>query len=194
MGFLTSIQVLVYIFISFFTGSLLISAALEHADLNVLATHVHLYLSSGANARLVVLLLGFLLILLCLRYIQSVITVNEKIIYSPQGKISITLSALEDIIKKTLEEKKEISQVKPRIILHKRSVEVLIKANLAAEINLIDLADEIQDKIKNKLIRILGEKETITVKIKIKKLVTSSRAFDDAEPETPFRNYNYQNF
>ncbi|MBU2436335.1 MAG: alkaline shock response membrane anchor protein AmaP, partial [Candidatus Omnitrophica bacterium] len=162
MGFFT---VLVYILISFFLGYILIGLSLNLIDLTVLLENLEKQMLFDFSFRLVVGLLGFLIILFCLRYLQLIfirLRKEKSITFdSPQGRISITLSAVEEMLKKTLDEREEISHIRPKVIVGKKEIEVIIRSNLALEVNLFELTKEIQEKVKEKLQYLLGEEKEI---------------------------------
>ncbi|MBU0694754.1 MAG: alkaline shock response membrane anchor protein AmaP [Candidatus Omnitrophica bacterium] len=192
MGFFT---VLVYILISFFLGYILIGLSLNLIDLTVLLENLEKQMLFDFSFRLVVGLLGFLIILFCLRYLQLIfirLRKEKSITFdSPQGRISITLSAVEEMLKKTLDEREEISHIRPKVIVGKKEIEVIIRSNLALEVNLFELTKEIQEKVKEKLQYLLGEEKEIKVKIEIRRVVGKGKKGKEEEkyPEVPFRNY-----
>jgi hypothetical protein len=113
---------------------------------------------------------------------------------SPQGKASITLYALEELLKKTLEAKPEISHVRPRVFLAKNGIEVAVKSNLNKEANILDITNMLQGLIKDKLENFLGKDKDIKVKLVIQKVSLDKKSKDkeseeENEPEVPFRNY-----
>ena len=185
------LTVLTYVFLSFFLGTFLIGLCTKVIDLGLVATYFGLNILPDFYAKSIVFLCGLLIILVCLRYIQSLVITKEKSIKCPQGKVSLTFTAIEDMIKKILEDKKEISRVRPKITVRKKGIEISIRSDLNAEVNLIDLANEIQETIENKLHRLFGEKEEIRVKIKIRKISFGGSKIEEDEPEIPFRSYNY---
>tara|TARA_Y100000031_G_C8045931_1_gene303900 strand:- start:244 stop:681 length:438 start_codon:yes stop_codon:yes gene_type:complete len=141
-------------------------------------------------------LAGVALILLCLRYVQAIFRSsrkNKSINFdSEEGTVSITLFAIEEMLKKMLEERREVSHIKPKVSLRRRRVEVVIRGILTAEVNLIEFTKEIQQAIKKKISVLLGEEKEIRVNLEIRKVALGKKGklIEDKEPEVPFRHYD----
>lgn len=192
MGFLT---ILIYIILSFSIGLILMSLSLEIITVDAIA----LYLSeipADFPLKWISFLTGFLLVLICLRYLQTSIRRqrrNKSITFeSNQGKVSITLVAIEDMLKKMLEEKTEVSKIKPRVLLKKKGIEVYARGVLTTEVNLVEFTGEIQEQVKEKVHTLLGEDKQVQVNLEIRKIALNKKdlAVEEKEPEIPFRNYD----
>jgi len=122
MGFLT---ILIYIILSLATGLFLIGLSLEIITLDVITAYLS-EIPADFPLRWITVLIGLLLILLCLRYMQASfrrLRRNKSITFkSDEGKVSITLVAIEDMLKKMLEAKTEVSRMKPKVILKKKGI------------------------------------------------------------------------
>ncbi|MCM8832151.1 MAG: alkaline shock response membrane anchor protein AmaP [Candidatus Omnitrophica bacterium] len=187
-----------YLFLSILIGTLFISIAFKPFFVfNLLKQSVFFrnnYIIPD-NLRLRFGLFGVLIILICLKYFEAIILSKQKekfiSINTDNGKVRITLFAIEDMLAKLLESKSELSHIKPKILVDKKFIEVLIRANLTSEVNLVEFASEIQHQLKEKLQNILGKEKEIKVEIEIKKMVFSKnkKLTLEAEPKIPFRDY-----
>ncbi|MBD3263588.1 MAG: alkaline shock response membrane anchor protein AmaP [Candidatus Omnitrophica bacterium] len=192
MGFLT---VLIYVIISLIGGSLLIGLSLGFFDLAALSAYAETVLLGDFYARFSIFLIGMLLILFCLRYLQAVLARSRKnksvTFESPEGKVSVSLSAMEDMIKKMLEENPEISHIKPKVFLKKKKIEIKIRGILNSEVNLVNFTKEIQERIKEKINILLGEDKQVQINLEIRKVALGEQkgTVEDTEPEIPFRHY-----
>ncbi|MCK9614553.1 MAG: alkaline shock response membrane anchor protein AmaP [Candidatus Omnitrophica bacterium] len=190
MGF---IAVLVYIFISFFLGFVLIGSAANWIELTDIVFYIEKELLSNIFLRFAFGLGGALIILFCIRYIQHVIYRRERAIISESnyGKVSITLFAIEDMLKNMLETEKGFSHVRPKVCARKRGINVIIKGNLNSEVNFASFTKEVQEKVREKLLNLLGEEKDIKVKIEIKKMIFKGKKkiVEAEEPEVPYRYY-----
>lgn len=190
MGMLT---ILVYIALSFFAGFYLITIPSGIISLDSAAAYVNQNILTSFSSSIALVLTGLLLILLCLRYIQKLLAgsrQNKNISFeSKQGKVNITLGAIEDLLKKMLDVKKEVSQTRVRVSLKKKAIEVQIKSYLNHEVNLVDFTKEIQIKVKEKLQVLLGEDKKVQVNLQIRKIKVSKGEKENGEPEIPFRHY-----
>lgn len=186
------LNILVYIVISFFFGGSLIGLALNPINLVPLAKYVQTQMLSDVSCRAIIFLCGALIILFCVYYIQKIIYHRERsVIYeSEYGKVSITLFAIEDMIKNMLESKKELSHVRARVLPKKKTIEVVIRGNLLSEVNLPEFTKDVQERAKDKVQSLLGEERQILVRIEIKKVIFEGRKnIKETEPEVPFRYY-----
>ncbi len=191
MGFLT---VLIYIILSLTAGLILIGLSLEIITVDVITVYLAEILADFP-LRWITLLVGLLLILLCLRYLQTSfrrVRRNKSITFeSDQGKVSITLVAIEDMLKKMLEAKTEVSRIKPKVFLRKKGIEVVARGVLTTEVNLVEFTREIQEQVREKMHTLLGEDKQVQVNLEIRKIALSKKDLmaEDKEPEVPFRNY-----
>lgn len=191
MGFLT---VLTYVLLSFLVGIFLITLP---SGIVLLPNYLRHDAFSGLpfSSRIALILTGFVVILLCLRYIQKMVSgsrKNKSISFeSKEGEVNITLVAIEDMLKKMLESRDEVSHTKVKVGLKKKMVEVKIKGYLNYQVNLVDFTRDIQEKVKEKLQVLLGQDKKVQVNLQIRKIAVSEENGQDKEqdPEIPFRNY-----
>jgi hypothetical protein len=190
MGF---IAILVYVFISFFLGFVLIGSAANLIELTDIVFYVEKELLSSIYLRVAFGLGGVLVILFCIRYIQHIIYRRERAIVSESeyGKVSITLFAIEDMLKNMLETEKGFSHVRPKVCAGKRGASVIIRGNVNSEVNFLSFTKEVQEKVREKLLNLLGEDKDIKVKIEIKKMIFKGKKkiVEAEEPEIPYRYY-----
>ncbi|MFH1504282.1 MAG: alkaline shock response membrane anchor protein AmaP [Candidatus Omnitrophota bacterium] len=192
MGFLAS---LIYVILSLTLGSFLIASSFKLIDPGVALTYLKNDIFSNPALHSALLSVGIIITLFCLRYIQTVFSRSKKnksvAFESPQGSVSITIFAIEDMLKKMLEKRTEIANIKPKVVLRKRWLELNAKGVLVTEVNLVDLIKEIQEKVKEKIQTILGADKKIKVNLEIRKVSSSSSSSseEELEPKVPFRNY-----
>ncbi len=189
---------LAYIVLSLVIGTLLVGLALNLVNIQAICGYLEGLSLSGYNFNSPRYLLGFIgaaLLLLALRYFQMTFTSsrrNRAINFeSPDGNVSITLFAIEDMLRRMLEERKEVAHIRPKVFLRRKQIEVVTRGVLAAEVNLIDFTKEIQDAVKKKLHILLGEEKEVRVNLEIRKVAIGKKAklADSSEPEVPFRHY-----
>jgi len=136
-----------------------------------------------------------IIILVWLRYVFAIFRHSRKdkaiTFESEQGKVSVTLFAIEDMLRKMLEERTEVSHVKPRVFLRKKFIEIVTRGILTSEVNLVDFTKEIQESVKGKMSSLLGEGKEVKVNLEIRKVVLKGKKglSEEKEPEIPFRNY-----
>jgi len=192
MGFLTA---LIYIILSLTAGLLLVGLSLEIITVDTIAAYLA-DVPADFPIKWISILIGLLLILLCLRYMQASFRrarKNKSITFeSEQGKVSITLVAIEEMLKKMLEEKTEVSRIKPKVFLRKKGIEVIARGVLTTEVNLVEFTKEVQEQIREKVQTLLGEDKQVRVNLEIRKIALNKKDLmtEDKEPEIPFRNYD----
>lgn len=192
------VSFLIYLIVSFTIGMLLIVLPFKLQDLPFIVKYFETLLISDPINGMISGLLGILIIMGCLWMLNAILIKPRKekslTFESPTGKVSISFFALEDMLKKMLEEKSEIVNAKPRVWTRKKEIIVNLRTNLAAEVNLVDFTKELQEKIKEKLQHLLGEDKEIKIHVEIRKMRIPSaknreNPEDKEEPEVPFRNY-----
>lgn len=153
----------------------------------------HLY--GNINSRLVFGLVGLLIMLISISFAQIILgkMQREKTIGfpTPSGKVTISLSAIEDLIKKTLARIPEIKDIHPDIIANKKRLEVNVRLVLFSEVNISDLTTRLQNLIVERIQQILNIDEEILVKIHVAKIVakehkTEKKHQNSEEPPVPF--------
>lgn len=187
------LALLVYIFVSFFLGFVLMGLSLNAIDLTYVIFYLKKEVLSDAFLRSALFLCGLLIILFCVRYVQRIIYRRERsvVFESEHGKVSITLFAIEDMLKNMLEVEKGFSHVRPRIVTGKKEITAIIRGNLNSEANIPSFTKDVQEKVREKLLNLLGEEKEIKVKIEIRKMVFKGKKkiIETEEPEIPYRYY-----
>lgn len=192
---MTFLTVLIYFILSLMAGLVLIGISLDLIVINTIAQYLEKNILSDIWSRLILFLSGLIIILLCARYVQAIFRSSQRnkaiTFESPEGKVSITIFALEDMLKKIAEARKEISRIKIKVFLKKAAIEVIIKGVLTAEANLVEFTKEMQEKVKEKLHNLLGEDKEVKVDLEIRKVLFDDKEglSEEKEPEIPFRNY-----
>lgn len=135
-----------------------------------------IYTQTSLGVRLIIGLSGLLLILISFSFAQLILgrLQREKTIAfsNPTGQVTISLAAVEDLIRRVTSGIYEIKEIKPNVIAGKKGIEVDVRLVLKSEANIPDLTNQLQDLIKNKIQEILGIEEQIIVKIHVAKIVS----------------------
>ncbi len=192
------ISIIIYVIISLAVGIGLIGISLnvDYLDITTYLIYLKTIIAQNLPLRIVTFLSGFLVILIFLRFIQKgmVRYRREKTIKTEtdEGFISVTLTAIEDMIKKTLAEEDIIFHIKPKIFATRREIVSNIKIALKEAVNLKELAENIQAKLKERLHTILGDEKPLKINIEVKKIAFSKKEaedFEEEDEEGPLRNY-----
>lgn len=116
---------------------------------------------------------------------------------TPDGQVVISLSAIENFIKRLSNQIPEIKDMRPNVIASKKGVSISTRISLWSDSNIPDVTERIQGIIKNKVQDMLGIEEPITTRVHIAKIVPregakSSKRLqeeDEFQPEPPYRNF-----
>ena len=107
---------------------------------------------------------------------------------NPYGRVTVSLAAIEDYVKKLTTGMTEIKELKSSISAGRKGVEVVARAVLYSDANIPEVTEKIQNAIRIKLQEMLGLEETVTIKINVAK-ITPREQKPQAKPsgETGFK-------
>ncbi len=117
---------------------------------------------------------------------------------NPAGRVSISLSALEDMIKRNVLRIADVKEIRSVVRATKKGIDVSCRLILKAEGNIPDTTSRIQDLIKSRVQEILGLEENVTVKLHIAKIFSQldkakadqgEEGRDFPELSVPFKGY-----
>jgi uncharacterized alkaline shock family protein YloU len=141
--------------------------------------------------RVIVGAAGVLLILLSLSAAQIItgkIQREKTIAFSnPNGQVTVTLSAVEDLIKRLSYQLSEIKEAKADVKATKKGIDIRMRVVLRAETSIPDFTARLQDLIASRVQEVFGIDEPITVKIHVAKIITSDEKQKKTKPEKPER-------
>ena len=201
MRVFTVLGILFYAAILILIGIVMIIFAfnlLQPQDLNNLLA----YTQYSINSRVIVGLSGLLLILISLSFAQLILGrfQREKTIAfaTSSGEVTISLSAVEDLIKRLAGMIPEIKELRPDVIATKKGIEVNLRVALKSEANIPDLTARLQEITRSKIQEILGLEEQIIIKIHVAKIISTPETDrkrkeknpeKEEEPTIPFSGY-----
>lgn len=178
MRFFTVLGIIFYAVIVIVIGVALIVFALNlllPADINNLLMLVQ----SSQNSRVVVGLLGALLILISFSFAQIILGKfqREKTIAfaTSSGQVTISLSAVEDLIRRLAVKIPEVKELRPNVVANKKGIVVEMRVILRTEANIPDLTGRLQEITKSKIQEVLGVEEQIIIRIHVAKIAHDDR-------------------
>lgn len=159
-----------------------------------------LYLQTSVNYRIIIGASGLMLILISFSFAQLILARfhREKNIAftTASGEVTISLTAIEDLIKHFVVILPEIKELSPDVIAtRKGSIIVNLKVVLKSEANLPELTARLQEITKSKIQEVLGIEEQIIIRIHIAKIISreekekKKREVEKDEPTIPFGGY-----
>jgi uncharacterized alkaline shock family protein YloU len=168
--------IIFYIIVSALLGAVILSFSFNIMEINDLVLKLSTIYSSS-NARIVLTASGifFIVIALLLAQITSAKREREKTIAfnNPSGQVTITLFAVEDLIRKIGQELPQIKELKPNVVASKkRGIQVNLRLILRSETNIPEFTAQLQELVRNRIQEIFGIDEQIIVKIHVAKIIT----------------------
>ncbi|MFH0762762.1 MAG: alkaline shock response membrane anchor protein AmaP, partial [Candidatus Omnitrophota bacterium] len=154
----------------------------------------------SANSRIILGLVGLLLILVSFSFAQLILGrfQREKTIAfnTSSGEVSISLSAVEDLIRRIAVALPQIKELRPDVIATKKGAIVVdLRVVLKSEANIPELTARLQEITRAKLQEVLGIDEQIIIKIHVAKIISredkdkKKKEPEAQEPAIPFSGY-----
>lgn len=201
MRVMTHIAMFFYLAIITFIAALAISFAIHRIQLEEL-TYFLSIAYQNKNICLAIIVVSVAAVLVGFLFSRIILGVQQKertiAFENPAGRVTISLTALEDMIKRTVLRISDVKEVKSAIRATKKGIDVSCRLVLKAESNIPDMTSRIQDLIKSRIQEILGLEENVIVKIHIAKIMTQMEK-EGANPESgrndfpelnvPFKGY-----
>lgn len=160
------------------------------------------YSHEAINLRLAVGLIGLLLIIYSLVAVQIALGAlqREKTIAfdNPSGRVTISLSAIEDFIRRTSTHISEVKELRANVKASKKGIHITNRVIVYSDANIPDATERIQNILKNRIQEMLGIEETIHIKVHIAKIVAreskenkSKKIEPKEEKKTLFKGIEY---
>jgi len=199
MRFFSLLGVIFYTLVLSFIGGLIIWFSMNWLQLDDVFGLLEL-VYTDLNLRIVTGLAGLLLILISFSFFQLILgkIQREKTIAfsNPSGQVSVSLSAVEDFVRRLTSQISEIKESRPNVIVDKKGIEIMLSVILREAINIPEVTLKLQELIKDKVQEILGVEETISVRIHVIKIVATEEKEKkkiverkEEEPAIPFQGY-----
>jgi uncharacterized alkaline shock family protein YloU len=199
MKVMTQLAILFYFTIILVVGFFLLAFSLHWIDLNEVIIMTQAFYM---DQQLRVVLGSSAALILLMNYISYEAIVlkkqREKTIAfdNPAGRVTVSLTAMEDLIRRVILKMPEIKEVRASMAAGKKGLAVNIKLVLKGEANIPELTAQLQDLVKRKILDTVGLEEAVIVRIDVVKIVPddnkSQRKIekkDDFEPTVPFQGY-----
>lgn len=144
-------------------------------------------------------------VILCLNYIFSRAIMSQqqkgKMIAfdNPSGRVSVSLSAMEDLVKREIASLPEVKEVRSVISAGRKGLEISARLVLNADVNIPEMTSGLQDMVKSKIQDTIGIEEPVVVKVEVVKINPDSpkrrrqkdkeKVPTEREPAVPFHGY-----
>ena len=197
MWLLTRIAILFYIFIIWTTGiavMLFVAHVLDLQTIQRFLVMVYFDNQSGAIAGVCACSIMFMSFLLA-RLIYGKRQMERTIAFeNPSGGVTVSLTALEDLIKRLIVQMPEVKEIRPYMIANRRGMEVDIKLTLRHEVNIPELTARFQDLVRRKIEEAVGMEGKINIRVHVTKIslddIRTKKKDDFQLPaQAPFHGY-----
>jgi len=193
-----------YTFVFALIGIMIIAFSLQLININDVVFQLNEFYNN-LNARISLATAGVIIVFLTLIFAQIVSSKQERektIAFSnPSGQVTITLVAVEDLIRRIGLGFAQIKDIRPDVIIRKKKgIEVSLRMVLKSEINIPEFTAQLQDTIKSKIQEIFGIEEDIIVKIHVAKILSRQEKIKERKKSTAVTeeekevNIPYQSF
>jgi len=197
MWLLTRIAIIFYIFIIWATGTaiiLFVAHGIPLQTIQRLLTLVYFDNQSGAIAGICaggIMFMSFLLAKLIYGSRQMERTIAFE---NPTGGVTVSLTALEDLIKRLIVQMPDVKEIRPYMIATRKGLEVDIKLILRHEVNIPELTTRFQELVRRKIEESIGIDGKINIRVHVTKIsledikLKHKDAFQ-APTQAPFHGY-----
>jgi uncharacterized alkaline shock family protein YloU len=173
MKIFSAIVIFIYTLLFSVIGAVLIALSLRAESLSAIMNMLN-SVAFTDNVRMGMALTGFILILiniLIARLSLGKMRREKTIAFdNPYGRVTVSLAAIEDYVKRLTTGMTEIKELKSSISAGRKGVEVITRAVLYSDANIPEVTEKIQNAIRIKLQEMLGLEETVTIKIDVVKI------------------------
>lgn len=202
MKLLTRVAIFFYVLLIMLIGLSGLLLLAHQIDLGICIDFLT-YLYKDPQAALVagVIIAGSMLVSLALARIIYGRQEKESIISfdNPLGRVTISLSALEDLVRRMVILTPQIKEIRPSIVSTKKGLNIEIRLVLGSDVNIAELTADLQGLIKRKLQDVIGVDERILIRIHVVKIAadftkSSKNSLSDYDDEAvgrplPFPGY-----
>lgn len=174
MRFLGGLTLFFYTLVFLIIAALFIVVALNIIS-QELVTNTVVAIYASSNTRLALGITGALLILISAMVIQITMgkIQREKTIAfeNPDGQVTISLTAIEDFIKRALKQLPEVKELRPSVKAGKKGIKIINRVTLFSDINIPETTERIQNIVKSRVQDMLGVEEPISIMVHVVKIV-----------------------
>lgn len=134
------------------------------------AFELNRFLIGIVGALLIIISAGFILHLL-----EGLFRKERDIILSgPSGQIKVSLSAIEDVVRRCGRQFLDVKELRSRIVIRRKGLNILSKVTLYAGVNIPEITEKLRSLIRERLGKVLGIEDEIKVTIHVVNVVEKS--------------------
>ncbi len=201
MKFMTRIGVMFYVTTILFVGCAMLLFVLNAIDFDAVTdilywayTDMHLRVISGLIA-IILLVTNFMFanVISDRRQMEKTIAFDN-----PSGRVTISLTAMEELVKRLMEKNPDVKEGRANIIATKKGLDVYARLTIRSDVNIPELTASLQDIVRRRVQDTVGLEEPIMVRMHVVKIVDSDNKpkrkdeitpRDKVEKNLPFHGY-----
>ncbi len=180
MKIFTGIVIFFYTLVFVAVGSLVIAFALGYITPQTV-NELLIRIPTDLNIRMIIIMIGVGIIVISLAIMQLAFGSGkqEKSISfeNPNGQVTVSLSAIEDFVRRLGREFKEIQDLRPLVKVKKGNLTITCKTYLLEDLSIPEITQKIQDTVKNRVNKLLGNAEEVKVLIDVIKIVEKGKRY-----------------
>jgi len=89
---------------------------------------------------------------------------------NPDGQVTVSLSAIEDFVKKSVHQFADVKELRSNVTANKRGINIECMATIFSDSNIPQTTEKIQSLVKSRVQEMLGVEEPINIKINVIKI------------------------
>jgi len=202
MNILNRITMLFFLVIFVAIGLFLLLVSVKYIQSEPLLNALD-YIYASMNLRMGVAIVGGLLILISIAAYQFTVARIERqkniAFNNPDGQVTISLSAIEEFIKRIGSSLPEIKELKSDCIATKKGIDISTRVIFWSDANIPEATEKIQGLIRTRIQEMLGIDEPIIVKVHVTKIAARQetkqpkKEKDKEDLRMPFSGMEYRN-
>jgi len=186
MKFFKSLHIVIYTLIFLAIGGILVALSLNLIPSSEVVDAVN-YIYTDYNVKMALGIIGGIIILSSLvvanRNLGMMQTEKTIAFENPEGEVTVSLSAIEDFIKKSVGRLPEVKELKSVVTANKKGINIGCKAIIFANTNIPETTERIQSVIKSKVHEMLGVEEKINIKVHVTKISVDEKGQTTKQPK-----------
>jgi uncharacterized alkaline shock family protein YloU len=186
MRFIGGLTLFFYTLVFLLVGGLFIVISLEIVHIDTIKAALDTIYTTP-NTRLILGITGVLLIFISMLVAQLTMgkIQREKTIAfeNPDGQVTISLTAIEDFIKRSLKQLPEVKELRPAVRAGKKGIAIINRVILFSDVNIPETTEKIQNIVKARVQDMLGVEEPITIKVHVVKIIHKDDAAKNLKKE-----------
>lgn len=186
MRILNGLTLFFYTIVFIAVGCLFVGVSLNLVSQDaVLEMIITLYASQ--NARLTLGITGILLILISAMVVQLATGKFQRertiAFENPDGQVTISLTAIEDFIKRAIKQMPEVKELRPSARASKKGILIINRVTLFSDINIPEVTEKIQNIVKMRVQDMLGVEEPINIRVHVVKIAHKEESVKEVKKD-----------